>query len=61
MVQIQEIELTVGEVFHVGDTTVTVIDIDNGEVTFRIDDGASLHDGDATNGFADAVPTPLPR
>ena len=60
MVQIQEIELTVGDVFQVGDTTVTVIDIDNGEVTFRIDDGAS-HDGDPTNGRVDTASPPLPR
>ena len=31
-----ELELTVGDVIQIGDYTVTVIDLDNGEVTFRI-------------------------
>ena len=31
-----EFELNVGDVVQVGDYTVTVIDLENGEVTFRI-------------------------
>jgi len=36
-VQEQEIELAVGEVVQIGRYTVTVIDIDGTEVSFRID------------------------
>jgi len=35
-VLLHEIELTVGEVVQIGEYTVTVIDLENGEVTFRI-------------------------
>ncbi len=31
-----ELDLTVGDVIQIGDYTVTVIDLDDGEVTFRI-------------------------
>lgn len=33
----QIFELSVGDVLQVGDLTVTVVEIDNGEVCFRID------------------------
>lgn len=33
-----EIELTVGDVVLIGEYTVTVIDLEDGEVTFRIQD-----------------------
>lgn len=33
---LHELELTVGDVIQIGDYTVTVIDLENGEVTFRI-------------------------
>ena len=33
---LHEIELTVGDVVQIGEYTVTVIDLENGEVTFRI-------------------------
>lgn len=32
-----EIELGIGDVVQIGDSIYTVIDIENGEVTFRID------------------------
>lgn len=32
-----EIELSIGDVLQVGDCTVTVIDIDGPEVSFRVD------------------------
>ena len=60
MVQRQELELAVGDVFQIGDTTVTVIDIEDGEVTFRIDDEGS-HDDHKSNGFKETVQTSLPR
>lgn len=60
MVQTQEIEVTVGDIFRIGDTTVTVIDIDNGEVTFRIDDGDS-YDDCQSNGLIDDSSVSLPR
>jgi hypothetical protein len=60
MVQYQELELAVGEVFYLGDTTVTVIDIEYGEVTFRVDDGET-HDDHFSNILADSNVGPLPR
>ncbi len=33
---LHELELAVGDVVQIGDYTVTVIDLENGEVTFRI-------------------------
>ncbi len=35
--QEQEIELSIGDSLQLGQHTVTVIDIDGGEVSFRID------------------------
>ena len=35
--QEQEIELSVGDVLELGDHTVTVIDINGSEVSFRVD------------------------
>ena len=60
MVHTQEFEVTVGDIFRIGETTVTVIDIDNGEVTFRVDDG-NFHDEGHTNGHTEGGPTSLPR
>lgn len=36
-----ELELAVGDVIQIGDYTVTVIDLENGEVTFRIQEPAA--------------------
>ena len=36
--QLHELDLTVGDVLQVGEYTVTVLDIDNGEVTFRVEE-----------------------
>ena len=58
--QRHELDLSVGDVFHVGETTVTVIDIDGEEVTFRVDD-ASSHDDDQTNGMSDSPTNKVPR
>lgn len=33
---LHELELTVGDVVQIGEYTVTVVDLDNDEVTFRI-------------------------
>jgi len=60
MVQHQELDLVVGDVIRVGETLITVIDIENGEITFRIDD-ADSSDEDRTNGLSDNTPIPLPR
>lgn len=38
MVQIHEFDLVVGDVLCLGEKTMTVVDVENGEVTFRIDD-----------------------
>jgi len=37
-VQLHELELTVGDVLQIGEHTVTVLDIENGEVTFRVEE-----------------------
>jgi hypothetical protein len=60
MVHTHEFEVTVGDIFRIGETTVTVIDIDNGEVTFRVDEGDS-HDDGHLNGTMDGGSVPLPR
>ena len=36
--QLHELELTVGDVLQIGEYTVTVLDIENGEVTFRVEE-----------------------
>ena len=69
MVQIHELDLTVGDVFHVGERTITVVDIDKGEVTFRVDDGESTfclgdhesQDDDRAIDLDDKISGPLPR
>jgi hypothetical protein len=47
-VQLHELELSVGDVLQIGEHTVTVLDIENGEVTFRVevpDPGVERNDG----------------
>ena len=44
MVQFQELDLVVGDVISVGGVTLTIIDIDNDEVSIRVDDGQSNED-----------------
>lgn len=36
-----ELELAVGDVIQIGDYTVTVIDLESGEVTFRVQEPAA--------------------
>jgi hypothetical protein len=60
MVQIHDFDLTVGDILRVGDTTITVIDIDNGEVTFRIDEG-DIHDDPRANDSMEVASIPIPR
>jgi hypothetical protein len=37
-VQLHELELAVGDVLQIGEYTVTLLDIDNGEVSFRVEE-----------------------
>ncbi len=37
----QEVELCIGDVLRVGHYSVTVVDIDDDEVSFRVDTGGS--------------------
>lgn len=37
----QTFELSVGDILHIGDRTLTVIDIDGDEVSFRVDEVAA--------------------
>lgn len=60
MVPLQEFDLTVGDVLRVGDTMVTVIDIENGEITFRIDE-EDVRDEDPKNDHNGSVNVTLPR
>jgi len=43
-VSLHELELTVGDVVQIGEYTLTVIDLENGEVTFRIQEPATEED-----------------
>ena len=52
---LHEIELTVGDVLQIGEYTVTVIDLENGEVTFRIQE--PVLDDEA----AESAASPRPR
>jgi hypothetical protein len=61
MVHIHEVDVAVGDVLHFGGTTVTVIDIDNGEVTFRIDNNEPMVDDDCVNGCTEEISVALPR
>lgn len=45
MVHFHEFDLAVGDVLQVGELTVTVVDIENGDVTLRIDDDPSDDSG----------------
>ncbi len=50
--QLHEFELLVGDVLQVGEHTVTVLDIENGEVTFRIEESEpddEFDDGSSVN------------
>jgi hypothetical protein len=50
-VPLHELELTVGDVLQIGEHTVTVLDIDNDEVTFRIQESGreNSEHGDETS------------
>ncbi len=48
-VLLHEFELNVGDVVQIGEYTVTVVDMENGEVTFRIQEPATE---DVTEGTA---------
>ncbi len=37
-----EFELAIGDTIHVGDHTLTVVDMDGAEVIFRVDDPESI-------------------
>lgn len=55
--QFHEMELAVGDVLQIGEKILTVVDIDQGEVTFRLDDG-EIHDDLHVNGNSDCPPIP---
>lgn len=42
---LHEIELNIGDVVKIGDYTVTIIDLENGEVTFRIQEPIAGDEG----------------
>lgn len=46
MVELQEHELTVGDVLQIGEYTVTVLDIENEEVTIRVDEPEAINESD---------------
>ncbi|QDU37455.1 hypothetical protein Mal4_17680 [Maioricimonas rarisocia] len=37
----REIEVTIGETIQVGNLMVTVVDVENGEIRFHVEDGGS--------------------
>jgi hypothetical protein len=52
---VQEFELTVGDAIRIGNRVLTLIDIDGGEVAFRIDEvPIESRDGDAGESFSPA-------
>jgi hypothetical protein len=52
---VQEFELSVGDAIRIGNRVLTLIDIEGGEVAFRIDDVPSeTHDSDAGESFLPA-------
>ena len=44
--ELQELDLAVGDVVQIGDYTVTVLDIENDDVTLRVDRPDVIDDGD---------------
>ncbi len=51
----QEFELSVGDAIRIGNRVLTLIDIEGGEVAFRIDElPMEGRDSDAGDGFAPA-------
>ena len=52
--QLHELELMVGDVLQIGEYTVTVLDIENGEVTFRVEEPKLTEE----SGDAPSVPRP---
>jgi hypothetical protein len=52
---VQEFELSVGDAIRIGNRVLTLIDIDGGEVAFRIDEvPIEAHDSDIGDSFAPA-------
>jgi hypothetical protein len=52
---VQEFELSVGDAIRIGNRVLTLIDIDGGEVAFRIDEvPIETRDSDAGETFAPA-------
>jgi hypothetical protein len=52
---VQEFELTVGDAIRIGNRVLTLIDIDGGEVAFRIDElPIDTRDSDGGEGFPPA-------
>jgi hypothetical protein len=53
--RVQEFELSVGDAIRIGNRVLTLIDIDGGEVAFRIDEvPIETHDSDSGDSFAPA-------
>lgn len=44
--ELQELDLAVGDVVQIGEYTVTVIDIENDDVTLRVDQPETLDEAD---------------
>ncbi|MFO1042851.1 MAG: hypothetical protein U0941_13755 [Planctomycetaceae bacterium] len=45
---LHEFELNIGDVVQIGEYTVTVVDLENGEVTFRIQEPATEETAEGT-------------
>ena len=44
--ELHELDLAVGDVVQIGEYTVTVIDIENDDVTLRVDQPGAIDDSD---------------
>jgi len=51
---VQEFELSVGDAIRIGNRVLTLIDIDGGEVAFRIDEVPETRDSDSGESFTPA-------
>ena len=60
MVLFHEVDLAVGDVLHIGEAILTVIDIEKDEVSFRVDNDESSND-DRLNGRSEKPSGSLPR
>lgn len=58
---LHEIELAIGDVLKIGGYTVTVIDLENGEVTFRVQEPVADEESVTDDEAVENTTPPRPR